>query len=109
MHMATIAEKPRKQAISGRFWAGRTYRGRIKDDHKIERFFSLGKRCNGMGLITTRLEETSVTVISLSILVTNLFRHTDAIYFFVFYLTNETDEPERYFALFDVDEDELWA
>jgi len=27
--------------------------------------------------------------------------------FFVFYLTNETDEPERYFALFDVDEDEL--
>ena len=73
----------------------------------VERFFSLGKRCNGMGLITTRLEETSVTVISLSILVTNLFRHMDAINFFVFYLTNETDEPERYFALFDVDEDEL--
>ena len=75
----------------------------------VERFFSLGKRCNGMGLITTRLEETSVTVISLSILVTNLFRHMDAINFFVFYLTNETDEPERYFALFDVDEDELGA
>lgn len=36
MQTATIAEKPRKQAISGRFWAGRTYRGRIKDDHKIE-------------------------------------------------------------------------
>ena len=32
----TIAKKPRKQAISGRFWAGRTYKGRIKDDHKIE-------------------------------------------------------------------------
>ena len=62
-----------------------------------------------MGLITTRLEETSLTVISLSILVTNLFRHMDAINFFVFYLTNETDEPERYFALFDVDEDELGA
>ena len=30
------AEKPRKQAISGHFWADRTYRGRIKDDHKIE-------------------------------------------------------------------------
>jgi len=30
------AEKPRKQAISGHFWADRTYRGRIKDDHKID-------------------------------------------------------------------------
>ena len=75
----------------------------------VERFFSLGKRCNGMGLITTRLEETSITVIALSILVTNLFRHMDAKIFFIFYLTNETDEPGRYFALFDVDEDELGA
>ena len=48
-------------------------------------------------------------MISLSVLVTNLFRHADALNFFVFYLTNETDEPERYFALFDVDEDELGA
>lgn len=29
--------------------------------------------------------------------------------FSVNYLTNETDEPKRYFALFDVDEDELVA
>ena len=36
MQIATIAEKLGKQAISGRFWAGRTYRGRIKDDHKSE-------------------------------------------------------------------------
>ena len=36
MQVAMIAEKPRKQAISGRFWAGRTYRRRIKDDHKID-------------------------------------------------------------------------
>ena len=75
----------------------------------VERFFSLGKRCNGMGLITTRLEETSVTTISLSVLVTNLFRHTDAFNFFVLYFANETDDPEHYFALFDVDEDELGA
>ena len=60
-----------------------------------------------MGLIKTRLEETSLTTISLSILVTNLFRAVDVYNFFVFYLTNETDEPERYFALFDVDEDEI--
>ena len=62
-----------------------------------------------MGLIKTRLEESSVTVISLSVLVTNLFRHMDSIHFFVFYLTNETDGPERYFALFDVDEEDLRA
>ena len=32
-----------------------------------------------------------------------------ALDFFVFYFANETDEPEHYFALFDVDEDELGA
>lgn len=36
MQAAIITEKPRKQAISGRFWAGRTYWGRIKNDHKID-------------------------------------------------------------------------
>ena len=51
MQTATIAEKPRKQAISGRFWAGRTYRGRIKDDHKIDKamvgggFLVLAPKC----------------------------------------------------------------
>ncbi len=36
MQTAVKTKKPRKQAISGRFWAMRTYRGRIKDDHKID-------------------------------------------------------------------------
>jgi hypothetical protein len=36
MQTAVKAKKPRKQAVSGRFWAMRTYRERIKDDHKIE-------------------------------------------------------------------------
>ena len=36
MQTAVKAKKPRNQAISGRFWAGRTYRERIKDDHKID-------------------------------------------------------------------------
>lgn len=75
----------------------------------VERFFSLGKRCNGMGLIKTRLAETSVTAISLSVLVTNLFRHTASIYFFVFYFTNEIDASESNFALFDFDEDDFGA
>lgn len=71
----------------------------------VERFFSLGKRCSGMGLVRTRLEETSITAIALSVLVTNIFRHTAALNFFVFYFSGESDTPESYFALFE-DEDE---
>jgi type I restriction enzyme M protein len=36
MQTAVKTKKPRKQDVSGRFWAMRTYRGRIKDDHKID-------------------------------------------------------------------------
>ena len=36
MQTAVKAKKHRNQAVSVRFWAGRTYRGRIKDDHKID-------------------------------------------------------------------------
>lgn len=36
MQTVVKTKKPRKQAISGCFWAMRTYRGRIKDDHKID-------------------------------------------------------------------------
>jgi hypothetical protein len=57
MQTATIAEKPRKQAISGRFWAGRTYRGRIKDDHKIDR--AMG--CAGVLIEADKYMRTGVT------------------------------------------------
>lgn len=39
-----------------------------------ERVFSLGKRCYGMICITTKLQETQMTSIALSVFVTNLFR-----------------------------------
>lgn len=48
------------------------YRDNV-DRIEVERFFSLEKRCNGAGLIMTRLEETTLASIALSILVTNLF------------------------------------
>ena len=44
------------------------------DRIKVERTFSLSKRCYGMGCITTKLEETQRTSIALSVFVTNLFR-----------------------------------
>ena len=40
----------------------------------VERTFSLNKRCYGMGLIRTKLEETTLTSIALSVFVTNLFK-----------------------------------
>ena len=51
MQTAVKTKKPRKQAVSGRFWAERTYRGRIKDDHKID--FA----CGTGGFLTSWLKE----------------------------------------------------
>ncbi|TJX41608.1 IS5/IS1182 family transposase, partial [Soehngenia saccharolytica] len=44
------------------------------DRIEVERVFSLGKRCYGMSCITTKLLETQMTSIALSVFVTNLFR-----------------------------------
>ena len=44
------------------------------DRIEVERTFSLSKRCYGLGLIRTKLEETTLTSIALSIFVTNLFK-----------------------------------
>ena len=44
------------------------------DRIEVERSFSLSKRCYGMNCITTKLEETQLTSIALSVFVTNLFR-----------------------------------
>lgn len=44
------------------------------DRIEVERSFSLSKRCYGMNRITTKLEETQLTSIALSVFVTNLFK-----------------------------------
>lgn len=44
------------------------------DRIEVERTFSLSKRCYGMNCITTKLEETQLTSIALSVFVTNLFK-----------------------------------
>lgn len=41
---------------------------------EVERTFSLSKRCYGIDCITTKLEETQLTSIALSIFVTNHFK-----------------------------------
>ena len=43
------------------------------DRIEIERYFSTAKRRNGMGLIMRKREDTSLTTIAMSVLVTNIF------------------------------------
>jgi hypothetical protein len=43
------------------------------DRIEIERYFSVAKRRNGMGLISRKRKDTSLTTIALSVLVTNIF------------------------------------
>ncbi len=56
------------------------------DRIEVERAFSLEKRCYGMGLITTKLEETQLTSIALSVFVSNLFKMQRRILFTFLYL-----------------------
>ena len=51
------------------------------DRIEVERAFSLSKRCYGMGLIRTKLYDTTLTSITLSVFVTNLFKIQSRILF----------------------------
>ena len=52
----------------------------------MERRFSLTKRCYGMGRIVTRLEDTQLTSIALSVFVANIIRMQQRILSALFYL-----------------------
>ena len=60
------------------------------DRIEVERFFSLEKEYNGAGLITTKLSETTMSSIAMSVLVTNLFAtgKAESVPFFVLYFSN---------------------
>ena len=62
------------------------------DRIEVERFFSLEKRCNGAGLIMTRLDKTTLASIALSVLVTNLFSVPIATNFLFYFM----DDGENY-------------
>lgn len=63
------------------------------DRIEVERFFSKEKRCNGAGLIMTKLAETMLASIALSLYVTNLFAITTG-NLFLLYLMDCGDGPE---------------
>ena len=56
------------------------------DRIEVEREFSTEKRCYGLGRIVTRLKETQLTSIALSVFVANLFKIQRRILFDLFYL-----------------------
>lgn len=68
------------------------------DRIEVERFFSTDKRCCGAGLIVTRLADTTLASIALSVLVANLFG-TPAGSFFVLYLLDVGKPSEEPFFI----------
>ena len=55
------------------------------DRLEVERSFSLSKRCYGMDLIRTKIYDTTLTSIALSVFVTNLFKIQSRILFALIY------------------------
>lgn len=71
------------------------------DRIEVERFFSTGKRCNGAGLIMTKLEETTLSSIALSILVTNLFAVDLSGIFLLYFSDCVIDEKREHYIIID--------
>lgn len=55
------------------------------DRIEVERAFSLGKRCYNLGLIKTKLKETTLSSIALSIFVMNLFKRLSCLIFIILF------------------------
>ncbi len=71
------------------------------DRIEVERFFSKEKRCNGAGLIMTKLEETTLSSIALSVLVTNLFAVRLVGIFLLYFWDNVFTEKKEHYILMD--------
>lgn len=72
------------------------------DRIEVERFFSTEKRCNGAGLIMTKLEETTLSSIAMSVLVTNLFAVDLTGIFCSFFRQHIKRKTEHYIIIDDV-------
>lgn len=71
------------------------------DRIEVERFFSTGKRCNGAGLIMTKLEETTLSSIALSVLVTNLFAVDLSGIFLLYFSDGISGEKREHYIIID--------
>ena len=71
------------------------------DRIEVERFFSTEKRCNGAGLIMTKLEETTLSSIAMSVLVTNLFAVDLSGIFLLYFWDNISNEKTEHYIIID--------
>ena len=71
------------------------------DRIEVERFFSTEKRCNGAGLIMTKLEETTLSSIAMSVLVTNLFAVDLTGILLLFFSDNISSEKTEHYIIID--------
>lgn len=72
------------------------------DRIEVERFFSLDKHCYGAGLIMTKLPETTLSSIAMSVLVGNLFRiPTGSLFWLYFVDLGAESESQHYMELVD--------
>ena len=72
------------------------------DRIEVERFFSLDKRCNDAGLIMTKLVETTLASIALSVFVTNLFAIPTGNIFLLYFADSEDGSASYHFTEFEV-------
>lgn len=92
-----LGRKPSKQSKAEK----KISRDDEHDRIEIERFFSLGKRCNGMGLIMTRRPETVRFSVDLSVLSTNLFGKQSPVFQKFYFCSQEFDsETSRFYVIF---------
>ena len=77
-----------KTGESGQRMSSEEYRDNT-DRIEVERFFSLDKRCSGAGLVTTKLEGTTLSSIAMSVFVTNLFAVPLAPFFVLYFIDDE--------------------
>ncbi len=71
------------------------------DRIEVERFFSLEKRCYGAGLIMTKLLETSLASVCLSILVANLLTTVRSSLFLLYLMDDGQTYGEQFFIQFE--------
>lgn len=71
------------------------------DRIEVERFFNTGKRYNGAGFIVIKLEETTLSSIAMSILVTDLFAVDFSGIFLLYFSENISDEKMEHYIIID--------
>ena len=84
---------PKLGRPSGRKSTKEEYQDNV-DRNEVERFFSRDKRCFGAGLIMAKLQETALSEIALSVLVTNLFAAPLKTFFVLYFISDEFSEKK---------------